>query len=395
MQENSVVSALREVVTTYNIDEYELLDRLEDALAKEYEKRLHLINPCRVTVDPVTGGIFVYELVPVNDEELAEDPEAEPIYEEHDITPASASRDAAREAKKAIDELIKEAKVKRIIQEYQGRIGDMVTGTVLQSKSQMTSIKLGEDVEATLPRKEQIPNERYYHNDRIRVLITNVEEVKKGSDGYVITVSRTHPDLVKRLFENEVPEVENGIVEIRKIVREAGVRTKVAVSSREPGLDPVGACVGPKGSRVRQIVGDLRGERIDIIPWSDDPSEFVKKALSPATVSRVTIDPDTNTATAIVPQDQFSLAIGLKGQNARLAAYLTGWRIDIKSAESGSSEVSLEGLTSTEGLADIDTRCAYVTADGERCRNHARPGSHFCGVHDPDGDAEGAETVAD
>lgn len=389
MQENTVVGALQEVVRQYGIDEFELFDRLEAALAKEYEKRLKLVNDCRVTFDPVSGDIYVYELVPINEDELAADPEAEPIVEEHDITPTGASRDAAREAKKVIDELIKEAKVNRIIAEYEGRVGDMVYGTILQSKSGMASIKLGEEVEANLPRKLQIPGERYPHNDRIRVLIVAVERKKeKGGPGYAITVSRTDPNLVQRLFENEVPEVENGVVEIRRVVREAGVRTKVAVSSREPGLDPVGACVGPKGSRVRQIVGDLRGERIDIIPWSDDPVEFVKKALSPATVSRVSIDPDTNVATAVVPADQLSLAIGLKGQNVRLAAFLTGMRINIKSADMAASEGGFADqlMPSLEGLADVDTRCIATTADGERCRNHARPGSQFCGVHDPDGD---------
>jgi transcription termination/antitermination protein NusA len=197
-------------------------------------------------------------------------------------------------------------------------------------------------------------------------------------------VSRTHPGLLKRLFELEVPEIYDGIVEIKSVAREPGMRSKIAVSSREPGLDPVGACVGPKGSRVRMVVAELRGERIDVVPWSDDPATFVAHALSPAKVSSVIIADPEHSATVIVPDDQLSLAIGKEGQNARLAAKLTGWRIDIKST----SQAVTAGLTkapagSGEASADVgDGRCEAVTASGIRCRNKARPGSHFCGLHE-------------
>ena len=206
-------------------------------------------------------------------------------------------------------------------------------------------------------------------------------------------MSRTHPDLIRRLLELEVPEVYYGVVEVKSIARESGSRSKVAVHSRESNLDPVGACVGPKGSRIRLVVSELRGERIDIIPWSEDSRTYVANALSPAKVSNVYIDEDTHYATVIVPDDQLSLAIGKEGQNARLAARLTGWHIDIKSASLVSSQGGIK--QKVESLIDDDetedeesvTMCQYVSPDGMHCRNHARPGSRFCGIH---ADEEGA-----
>ena len=200
-------------------------------------------------------------------------------------------------------------------------------------------------------------------------------------------MSRTHPDLIRRLLEIEVPEIYDGVVEVKSIAREAGARSKIAVYSREANLDPVGACVGPKGSRIRTVVSELRGERIDVIQWNEDPAVYVANALSPAKVSRVLIDEETHYATVIVPDDQLSLAIGKEGQNARLAARLTGWHIDIKSA----SIVSADMLQATERsfiddeeAEEVDTRCEHVSADGIRCRNQARPGSCYCGVHAAD-----------
>ena len=195
-----------------------------------------------------------------------------------------------------------------------------------------------------------------------------------------IIVSRTHPDLIRRLFEIEVPEIYDGIVEIKSIAREPGARSKVAVSSREPNLDPVGACVGPKGSRVRMVVEELRNERVDVIQWSEDPAEYVANALSPARVSNVTIDVDNHYATVIVPDDQLSLAIGKEGQNARLAARLTGWHIDIKSTSFSGEPLALENTLIEEDETE-DGFCAFVSEDGMRCRNHARPDSKYCGVH--------------
>ncbi len=198
-----------------------------------------------------------------------------------------------------------------------------------------------------------------------------------------IVVSRTHPDLIRRLFEIEVPEIYDGVVEIKSIAREPGARSKVAVASREANLDPVGACVGPKGSRVRMVVEELRNERVDVIQWSEDPAEYVANALSPAKVSRVLIDAANHYATVVVPDDQLSLAIGKEGQNARLAARLTGWHIDIKSTSfTGEAFVEENVLIDEEPFEEDEAGlCAFVAEDGTRCRNHARPDSRYCGVH--------------
>jgi N utilization substance protein A len=207
------------------------------------------------------------------------------------------------------------------------REGDVVTGIVQQQERRYTLLDLGK-VEALLPQAEQVPSEPYRHGERLKAYIT---EVRKGTKGPQIVVSRSHPGLLKALFALEVPEIEEGIVEIKAVAREPGHRSKIAVSSNEPGVDPVGACVGPKGSRVRMVVNELRGEKIDVVPWSANPAELVANALQPAKVKEVRIDEATSTALVIVPDYQLSLAIGKEGQNARLAARLTGWRIDIKS----------------------------------------------------------------
>ena len=381
----NLTQALRLLSQEKNIDEFLMLEKLEQSLAATYQRILDLDNPVRVTIDRESGKIYVYELVPVGewDEEAGD----EPVYEERDVTPADVSRIAAQAAKNVIGSIIRDAERERIFDEYADRIGESVTGTVQQSDSRYTLIKIREGVEALLPPSEQPSNERYDHNQRIKAYII---DVRKTSNEPSIVVSRTHPGLIRRLFEIEVPEVYDGIVEIKSVAREPGMRSKVAVSSRESGLDPVGACVGPKGSRVRMIVSELRGERIDVVPWSEDPANYVAHALSPAKVDRVLIDEDAHTATVIVPDDQLSLAIGKEGQNARLAAKLTGWRIDIKS----SSMAAEQGLyvPSSKSTAhageDFDGRCVAVTSSGVRCRNQARPGSFFCGLHDKEAAAE-------
>ncbi len=201
-------------------------------------------------------------------------------------------------------------------------------------------------------------------------------------------VSRTHPGLIKRLFELEVPEIYDGIVEIKSVAREPGLRSKIAVSSRESGLDPVGACVGPKGSRVRMVVAELRGERIDVVPWSENPATFVGNALSPAKVSTVITNEAEHTATVIVPDDQLSLAIGKEGQNARLAAKLTGWRIDIKSVSQAMESGLAHAIAAGEEVFDEgDGRCIAETSDGIRCRNRSLPGSRSCRIHDKEAGA--------
>ncbi|MGV8082640.1 MAG: transcription termination factor NusA [Coriobacteriia bacterium] len=375
---SELMDALRQLAREKNILEYQLLDRLEQSLATTYQRILDLENPARVTIDRETGRIYVYELVPVG--EVDEESDEEPEYEERDVTPPDVSRIAAQNAKNLIGSIIREAERERIFDEYAERIGESVTGTVQQSDRNYTLIKLREGVEALLPPDERPTNEHYEHNQRIKAYII---DVRRTSSEPSILVSRTHPGLIRRLFEIEVPEVYDGIVEIKSVAREPGMRSKVAVSSREPGLDPVGACVGPKGSRVRMIVSELRGERIDVIPWSEDPATFVANSLSPAKVDRTIVDTETHTATVIVPDDQLSLAIGKEGQNARLAAKLTGWRIDIKSA----SRAAEQGIVApahhpSHRPEDFDGRCMAVSASGVRCRNQARPGSCYCGLHE-------------
>lgn len=383
--EANVMDALRALAQEKGIDEYDMLDKLEQSLASTYQRILDLENKTRVTIDRETGRIYVYELIPVGevDEETGEADE----YEEHDVTPADVSRIAAQNAKSVITSIIRDAERERIFEEYADRIGESVTGTVQQSDSRYTLIKLREGVEALLEQSEQPNNERYNHNERIKAYIIDVRKGQGNEPS--IRVSRTHPGLIRRLFEIEVPEVYDGIVEIKSVAREAGARSKVAVSSRESGLDPVGACVGPKGSRVRMVVGELRGERIDVVPWNEDPATYVASSLSPAKVDRVLIDEDSHTATVIVPNDQLSLAIGKEGQNARLAAKLTGWRIDIKSAAIAAEQgISTSAGGNQESVEEFDGRCCAVTSSGVRCRNQARPGVYYCGLHEKEAAAE-------
>jgi transcription termination/antitermination protein NusA len=385
---SELMEALRQLAHEKNIDEYQMLDKLEQSLAATYQRILDLENNVRVTIDRESGRIYVYELLPIG--EIDEETGEAESYEERDVTPPDVSRIAAQNAKNVIGSIIREAERERIFDEYADRIGESVTGTVQQSDSRYTLIKLREGVEALLPPSEQPSNERYDHNQRIKAYII---DVRKTSNEPSIVVSRTHPGLIRRLFEIEVPEVYDGIVEIKSVAREPGMRSKVAVSSRESGLDPVGACVGPKGSRVRMIVSELRGERIDVVPWSETPATYVAMALSPAKVDRALIDEETHTATVIVPDDQLSLAIGKEGQNARLAAKLTGWRIDIKSASVAAEQGLYQPASSHAGSSgaateEFDGRCVAVTSTGVRCRNQARPGSFYCGIHDKEAAAE-------
>jgi len=378
---SELMDALKALAREKNIDEYDMINKLEEQLAVTYRRIMELDNETRVVLDRLTGRIYLYELV------LVGGTEEEPVFEEHDITPKDVSRIAAQAAKSVITSMIRDVEKERIFDEYSDRIGESVTGIVQQSDSRYTLIKLREGVEALLPPSEQPSNERYDHNQRMKAYII---EVRKTSNEPSIVVSRTHPGLIKRLFELEVPEIYDGIVEIRSVAREPGMRSKIAVSSREPSLDPVGACVGPKGSRVRMIVGELRGERIDVVPWSEDPAVYVANALSPAKVARVVVDTDSHTATVLVPDDQLSLAIGKEGQNARLAAKLTGWRIDIKSlSQAAASGLISKSMALTDAVvADDDGRCVSVTSSGLRCRNKANPDSRYCRIHDSEGAAK-------
>jgi N utilization substance protein A len=233
-------------------------------------------------------------------------------------------------------------------------------------------------VEALLPRSEQVDGERYEQGSRIKAVIT---EVRSGTKGPQVILSRRDPELIKTLFELEVPEIADGLVEIRGVAREPGYRAKIAVESHMQGVDPVGACVGPRGSRVRMVVSELRGEKIDIIPWNTEPARFVAKALSPARVREVYIDDETKEATVVVPNDQLALAIGKEGLNARLAARLTGWKVDIQSDEEfAQAEAEAAFAGDSDGEGDYSGRCAAILSNGKRCPNAALPSSRYCGV---------------
>jgi transcription termination/antitermination protein NusA len=244
---------------------------------------------------------------------------------------------------------------------------------VQQSDSRYTLVQLRERVEALLPRGEQVHGERYDHGQRIKAIITDVSNQAKGPS---IIVSRRSPELIRALFELEVPEIADGLVEIQNVAREPGYRSKIAVVSHASGVDPVGACVGPRGSRVRMVVSELRGEKIDIIPFNEEPARFVAKALSPARVREVLVDDEAKQATVIVPDDQLSLAIGKDGLNARLAARLTGWRVDIRSETEFAEEEAQMGYQEEE----VSGRCAAILANGKRCPNASLPGSRYCGL---------------
>ncbi len=352
---------------------------LADAIESAYKKMPNAHEYAWVTIDPDT---MEYRVIA---QDL--DDEGEPFGEEFEVTPDNFGRIAALAFKQVLAQGIREEEREQKYEEYAGREGDIVTGIIQQSDSRYTLLDLGR-VEALLPRAEQVPNERPDSNTRIKAYIV---EVRKTAKGPQIVVSRTHPGLIKRLFELEVPEIADGIVEIKSCAREPGHRTKIAVWSNDPNVDPVGACVGASGARVRMIVNELRGEKIDIVPFSDEPEEFVSKALSPAKVQEVRIDTETGTADVIVPDYQLSLAIGKEGQNARLSARLTGWRIDIKSETQQAEEDAYQNVDWAEGewVEDPETgEQVWQSAEG----GPALSADEWEATSDTDEDAETAST---
>lgn len=410
---SQMMEALAELCQEKHIDQGALINELEQSLADSYATVLHLPFGAEVTIDRATGKVYVYERVPV-EESYDEETDEYTEYTKKNVTPKDTSRIAAQHAKAAINALVRKSAREQIFEEFSDRIGDIITGTVLQSTPDFTIVKIRDGVEAELPhfdlrrhegeRNERPLGERYSHNQRIRAVIIDVRDpnsteppVRGEHSRPPIVVSRTHPALIRRLFELEVPEIYEGTVEIKSIAREPGQRSKVAVRSLDDRLDPVGACVGPKGSRVRTVVSELRGERVDVILWDEDPGRYVANALSPAKVNRVLIDEEKRYAGVIVPDDQLSLAIGKEGQNARLAARLTGWHIDIKNetlAQDILSHVNVSAPADDDLIDDDEPgRCAYVSEDGVRCRNQARPGSRFCGVHESDAIATAEDLI--
>jgi len=400
-----IVDAVKALEQEKGISADKLMDALEDALLSAYKKTPGAAKYARVDLDHETADFRVFELIlpPELEEKLLaqaveeqertidpetgemrepEEPELDPEmiapYEDQiqtrDVTPDDFGRIAAQTAKQVILQRIREAERQMMYDEYQDRVGELITGIIQQSDKRYTLVQLRERVEALLPKSEQVYNERYDHGMRVKAVITDVSDSTKGPS---IVVSRRNPELIKSLFELEVPEIADKLVEIVGVAREPGYRSKIAVVSHADGVDPVGACVGPRGSRVRMVVSELRGEKIDIIPYNEEPARFVAKALSPARVREVLVDDEDKQATVIVPDDQLSLAIGRDGQNARLAARLTGWRVDIKSETEFSQE---EQDIEFEGEEQFDGRCLAVLSNGRRCPNAAVPGSTYCGL---------------
>ncbi len=342
MTNPDLMDALQALAADRGISVDTLFGALADALETAYKRMPDAHEYAWVTIDPDTGEIRVMA------QELDED--GEPVGDEFDVTPDDFGRIAAQTAKQVMSQRIREAEREMKYEEYAGREGDIVTGIIQQTDSRYTLLDLGR-VEALLPQAEQVPYERPEPGARVKAYIV---EVRKTAKGPQIVVSRTHPGLIRRLFELEVPEIADGVVEIKACAREPGARTKIAVWSNDPNVDPVGACVGARGARVRMVVNELRGEKIDIVPFSDDHADFVAKALSPAKVKEVRIHEDTGTAEVIVPDYQLSLAIGKEGQNARLAARLTGWRVDIKSETELAEEEAYGSQEWAEGEWVID-----------------------------------------
>ncbi|HDK7157739.1 TPA: transcription termination/antitermination protein NusA [Clostridium botulinum] len=346
------VEALKEIVKEKGISADLLFTTIEDALVtaykKNYAKQGGSTNNVKVIMNRENGEIKVYaqkkvvELVEEEIEEISlEDAkEIDPNYELEDIinievTPKKFGRIAAQAAKQVVIQRIKEEERRIVYNEYIEKEEDILTGTVLRKDKGNILINVGKS-EAVLGPNEQIPGEQFRFNEKIKLYVVEVKNTTKGPQ---VLISRTHPGLVKRLFELEVPEIYNGVVEIKSIAREAGSRTKIAVYSNDEAVDPMGACVGPKGVRVQNIVNELKNEKIDIIKWSKFPDELISNALSPAKVIDVTIVDEENKAARVVVDDsQLSLAIGKEGQNVRLAAKLTGWKIDIKSKSQAEKE---------------------------------------------------------
>jgi N utilization substance protein A len=332
-----MMEALQALAADKGIPADTLLEALANALVAAYKRMPGAAEEAYVTIDAESFEIRVYG------QELDEDGN---VSREWDDTPDDFGRIAAQTAKQVLMQGVREAERELKYEEYAGREGDIVTGIIQQTDSRFTLLDLGK-VEALLPQAEQVPFERPDPGTRLKAYIV---EVRKNPRGPQIVVSRTHPGLIKRLFELEVPEIADGIVELKAVAREPGHRTKVAVWSNDHNVDPVGACVGARGARVRMVVNELRGEKIDIVPFTEAVQDFVMRALSPAKVKEVRLDEETGTAEVIVPDYQLSLAIGKEGQNARLAARLTGWRVDIKSeTQLAEEEAGYDGEEWAEG----------------------------------------------
>ena len=389
-------AAISQIAAERGIPKEAILDVMEKALITAYKRTLgNNPPPMEVTVrlDPLTGQARVFAEKQVVDEVFDERFEielSEALKHKPDVqlgetimvesTPNDFGRIAAQTAKQVVLQGIKEVEREHVYGEYMNREGELITATVQRMARGNVILEMGK-AEAILPPKEQVENDRYYHGQRLKVYLM---EIRKEDRGPRLIVSRTHKNLILRLFEMEVPEIYNGTVEIKSIAREPGLRTKVAVAARQEGIDPVGSCVGMRGIRIQNIVNELNGEKIDVVQWSPDPKEFIANALSPAQVVEVHLNEDEHTALVIVPDKQLSLAIGKEGQNVRLAAKLTGWRIDIKSAtalleeERAAAEARVyaeaEQLQTEVELASARVETRKVRPDGTVVYQRARYG---------------------
>jgi N utilization substance protein A len=407
-----IIEAVRTIEREKGIDADALVNALEDALLAAYKKTPDASRHATVELDEngdfrvfsvelpediesrlieeareraieelerleVENGERSHTLILDDDLDIDWSEIAEDKITRADVTPSNFGRIAAQTAKQVILQRIREAERAMMYDEYVDRVSEVVTGIVQQAGDRNNVlVDLGK-VEALLPRSEQVDGERYEQGSRIKAVIT---EVRSGTKGPQVILSRRDPELIRTLFELEVPEIADGLVEIRGVAREPGYRSKIAVESHAQGVDPVGACVGPRGSRVRMVVSELRGEKIDIIPWNTEPARFVAKALSPARVREVYIDDESREATVVVPDDQLALAIGKEGLNARLAARLTGWKVDIQSDTEFAQAEAQAAFGGEDGGEELSGRCAAILSNGKRCPNASLPGSRYCGV---------------
>lgn len=397
-----LIDALKQIEREKGISFEIIVETLEIALLSAYRKKYGTKKNIRVEVDKSTGDIRIFKIIKEKDREEKEEVIA---------TPSDFGRIAAQTVKQVVKQRLREASREVLYQEFKDMVGEIMTGIIRQTDRRFTLVDLGK-AEALLPLGEQIPGEKYELGERIKCYIVDVKKTTKGPQ---VVVSRTHPGLLKRLFELEVPEITDGIVEINGVVREAGYRSKIAVSSNDESIDPVGACVGQRGFRVRMVVDELYGEKIDIVKYSDDVAEFVKNSLSPSKVSDVFTNEEEKLATVIVPDDQVSLAIGKDGHNARLAAKITKWKIDIKSEKQWALEkikeieekeekvkkkekkvkaeakkkgkekkvkkVRVKRKVKKKEEEKIKRKCKAILKSGEKCTYSAKPGSDYCGIH--------------
>jgi N utilization substance protein A len=366
------IEALEDLEKEKQISKELLIDAIESALVSAYKKNYGTQQNVRVSIDRESGDIDIFtgrDIVEVVEDDqcqisLEDAREFDPRYEVGDIiewqvTPKDFGRIAAQTAKQVVVQRIRETERDMVFDDYSQRQGELVTGTVQRISGNTIFVNMGR-TEGILSASEQVPGEHYQVNQRIKVYIMDVRRTNKGPQ---VFLSRSHPSLVRRLFELEVPEIEDGVVEIKNVAREAGSRTKIAVYTEDENVDPVGSCVGPRGTRVQAIVDELGGEKIDIIVWSNDPAELIASVLSPAKVEQVIVSDTEKAATVVVPDYQLSLAIGKEGQNVRLAAKLCGWKIDIKShTQYYDSEVE-EDITEIEETEVSEAPEAAETAE--------------------------------